>query len=460
MVKFEAIHSLRKMTLNRPSALNALNSEMVALIQPQLEVRTAVPAAVLTGAEMGDLSARECDPLQGQRQELLRRGRRRQYVWPELEASLTPAALVKQLDDPATWAKSSEFFQQEYATDAYIAKMKKPIVTIMHGNTLGGGVGLSVHAPFRIATETTKIAMPEVRLASRPGATADPEQTAIGLFPDVGATFFLSRLDGQLGLYLGLTGDRVTGAGAFLSGLATHFVPSERLLALESRLAELSQSATHDDVNAAIEEFAADPSELKTNYRLVGATRQAIDLIFARATAEDIVADLQALEAGTYAKMAQLAIPGKTTDVAALQAWAKETRAKLESMSPTSVKVALRSIREGKSLDIDEAFMLDMRIATACCVSPPPCPGASLTCAEPRDPPRLQDRRHCAAHRQAEDARGVVAVDAQGGQDLRDPGQLLLLPVAIQQPPASRPRAPSPRAGVQGVSACQVRPAV
>ena len=88
-------------------------------------------------------------------------------------------ALVKQLDDPADWRKSSEFFQKEYSTDSYIAKMKKPIVSIMHGNTrasranlgrqfadlyfaVGGGVGLSVHAPFRIATESTKIAMPEV----------------------------------------------------------------------------------------------------------------------------------------------------------------------------------------------------------------------------------------------------------------------------------------------------------
>lgn len=93
-----------------------------------------------------------------------------------------PTALVKQLDDPATWHKSSDFFQKEYSTDAYIAKMKKPIVSIMHGNTrayrnsprplslilcfaVGGGVGLSVHAPFRIATESTKIAMPEVSLS-------------------------------------------------------------------------------------------------------------------------------------------------------------------------------------------------------------------------------------------------------------------------------------------------------
>ena len=161
----------------------------------------------------------------------------------------------------------------------------------------------------------------------------------------------------------------MTGAGAFLSGFATHYVPSERLAALETRLEELSENATHDNVNAAIEEFAADVTELKNSgYALVGAKRRAIDVIFAEETAEEIVAGLKALEEGTFRPMNKIEIKGETTDMVSLQQWAKKTRETIEERSPTSVKVALRSIRDGKNLTIDESFQLDMRIATACCV--------------------------------------------------------------------------------------------
>lgn len=104
---------------------------------------------------------------------------------------------------------------------------------------MGGGVGLSVHAPFRIATENTMFAMPE---------------TAIGFFPDVGGSFFLSRLDGQLGAYLGMTGQRLKGLDVLYAGIATHFVPSNRLQALETRLSEL-ETKNPDVINNAIEEF-------------------------------------------------------------------------------------------------------------------------------------------------------------------------------------------------------------
>ena len=95
--------------------------------------------------------------------------------------------------------KAREFFTLEYQLDHYIATYPKPYISIMDGITMGGGAGLSMHGPFRIATENTVFAMPETR---------------IGLFPDVGAGFFLSRLDGQLGTYLALTGSHVKGVNA------------------------------------------------------------------------------------------------------------------------------------------------------------------------------------------------------------------------------------------------------
>ncbi|KAJ3035375.1 hypothetical protein HDV00_004019 [Rhizophlyctis rosea] len=135
-----------------------------------------------------------------------------------------------------------EFFEEEYKLNHLIGTSKKPIISIMNGITMGGGVGLSVHAPFRIATENTLFAMPE---------------TAIGFFPDVGGSFFLSRLDGSLGPFLGLTGHRLKGEEVFLAGIATHFVPASRLKSLLNRLAELETDEI-DVVNAAIEEFVGE----------------------------------------------------------------------------------------------------------------------------------------------------------------------------------------------------------
>lgn len=178
-------------------------------------------------------------------------------------------------------------------------------------------------------------------------------------------------MDGQLGVYLGLSGHTLKGKSAYFAGFASHFVPSDRLEALEQRLAELDQSATLDEVNNAINEFAADAEELKgagPAYELSGARRRAIDVIFGRETAEEIVAGLKELEAGSL-DVSKILIENETTDMSELQRWAKETREELEHRSPTSIKLALKAIREGAKLDIDETFLMDVRIGTACCVS-------------------------------------------------------------------------------------------
>ena len=99
-------------------------------------------------------------------------------------------------DGPEGQEKSKNYFALEYNLDHLIATLKKPYVSYMDGITMGGGVGLSVHAPFRIATENTVFAMPE---------------TTIGFFPEVGGTFFLPRMDGELGAYLALTSEQVRG---------------------------------------------------------------------------------------------------------------------------------------------------------------------------------------------------------------------------------------------------------
>jgi 3-hydroxyisobutyryl-CoA hydrolase len=95
--------------------------------------------------------------------------------------------------------KSDDYFALEYKLDHLIATFNKPLVAYIDGITMGGGVGLSMHAPFRIATENTVFAMPE---------------TTIGFFPEVGATFFLPRMDGYLGTYLALTSEQLRGVDA------------------------------------------------------------------------------------------------------------------------------------------------------------------------------------------------------------------------------------------------------
>nr|XP_037857772.1 3-hydroxyisobutyryl-CoA hydrolase, mitochondrial isoform X5 [Chlorocebus sabaeus] len=107
------------------------------------------------------------------------------------------------------------FFREEYMLNNAVGSCQKPYVALIHGITMGGGVGLSVHGQFRVATEKCLFAMPE---------------TAIGLFPDVGGGYFLPRLQGKLGYFLALTGFRLKGRDVYRAGIATHFVDSEKVI--------------------------------------------------------------------------------------------------------------------------------------------------------------------------------------------------------------------------------------
>lgn len=322
-VRSESIGGARVLTLNRPKALNALNQEMVDLISPMLkswETSKSCNVVILKG----EGSRAFC-------------------------SGGDVVALTEFAKNDETRQKAIDFFVSEYENDRFIAHMQKPVVTFMDGVTMGGGVGLSVHAPFRIATENTLFAMPE---------------TTIGLFPDVGANFFLSRLDGQLGAYLGLTSERLSGYGVYLAGIATHYVPSDRLDSLQERLANLqfpaecpsTSQAGQQLINACIEEFVGDGEAASAgvqSYELVGAKRLAIDACFAYSRAEEIVGALAQLE--------------KAAEGGDMASWAKKTRETIEFRSPTSVKVALEGIRRGAKMDINEVFDLDMQIASVCC---------------------------------------------------------------------------------------------
>ena len=215
------------------------------------------------------------------------------------------------------------FFHTEYRLNHLLFAYEKPVVAIIDGVTMGGGVGISAPAHYRIATERTLFAMPE---------------TGIGLFPDVGGGWFLPRLPGRTGLWLALTGARLKAADCLALGVATHFVESARIEALKATLLAASYG---DDPDGAIQSvlagFAGDPGPPP-----LAAQRPQIDRLFAASSVEAIFAALEA-DGGDWA-LAQL----------------KTLRAK----SPQTLKVAYRQLAIGAGLsDFADNMAMEYRLS-------------------------------------------------------------------------------------------------
>lgn len=216
------------------------------------------------------------------------------------------------------------FFHSEYRLNHLLFGYPKPVVAFMDGVTMGGGVGLAMPARFRIATENTLFAMPE---------------GAIGLFPDVGAGWYLSRLEGRIGPFLALTGARLDGAECLWAGLATHYLPSAALPEAKVRIARAP-----GDTAAILDELAVAPPEARL-------TRNAekIDRFFASDILEDILATLEADDSK----------------------WARKELATLRAKSPLTMKVALRQIAQAKALtDFAEEMRIEYRLASRIIMEP------------------------------------------------------------------------------------------
>ena len=168
-----------------------------------------------------------------------------------------------------------DFFREEYRLNHRLHRCPKPVVALIDGVTMGGGVGLSVHGSHRVATERTLFAMPE---------------TGIGLFPDVGGGYFLPRLAGQIGMYLALGGVRLKAADLLYAGVATHCIAAVDRPAAIDALARMDCGLNpHGGVNRVLAEFAAHPGDPPLK-----AQRDVIDRCFAGATVEAILAALEA----------------------------------------------------------------------------------------------------------------------------------------------------------------------
>ncbi|XP_066344499.1 3-hydroxyisobutyryl-CoA hydrolase 1-like isoform X2 [Miscanthus floridulus] len=234
------------------------------------------------------------------------------------------AAVVRSIHKDS-WKYGADFFRNEFLLNYIIATYTKPQVSLLTGIVMGGGAGVSLHGRFRVATDNTVFAMPE---------------TALGLFPDIGASYFLSRLPGFYGEYVALAGARLDGGEMLACGLATHFVHSYRLLLLEESLKKEDTSNTFA-VCGIIDQFAQQPSlkESSSLNRL-----EIINKCFSKRTVEEIISALE-LEAANLA-----------------DEWVATTIQSLKKASPTSLKISLRSIREGRTQTVGECLQREYRM--------------------------------------------------------------------------------------------------
>ncbi|KAF7658144.1 hypothetical protein LDENG_00016740 [Lucifuga dentata] len=299
-VLLERVGNAGVITMNRPKALNALNLSMIRHIYPQFKKweqdnETDIIIIKAVGGKAfcagGDIRA-------------------------VTEAGKLGGSLAQ------------DFFREEYILNSAIGTCRKPYIALIDGITMGGGVGLSVHGQFRVATEKTLFAMPE---------------TAIGLFPDVGGGYFLPRLQGKLGLFLAMTGFRLKGRDVHRAGVATHFVESKKIPDLEKELVHL-KSPSAKDVSSVLDSYQ-NQSSLDSEKPFVLEQHMAdIDRLFSSSSVEGIMQNLKADGSAFATKQAET----------------------LSRMSPMSLKITYRQLQAGASLSLQDVLVMEYRLSQAC----------------------------------------------------------------------------------------------
>lgn len=222
-----------------------------------------------------------------------------------------------------------DFFTEEYALNHLIHFYRKPYIALMNGVVMGGGMGIAqagIECRLRIVTERTKMAMPEVN---------------IGLFPDVGGGYFLSRAPGQIGAYLGLTGEIINAADALYAGLADVYIPTSELPTLFDLLAQTAST----DIRSVIHEFAASFSEQAHPETSKLATQRAvIDENFTGDSVPAICRKLQ--ENGSE--------------------FAQQTLAVMQRRSPLLMSVTLEQLRRSTSLSVSDCLRMERNMVRHC----------------------------------------------------------------------------------------------
>jgi enoyl-CoA hydratase len=285
-VLFERRGRLGLITLNRPKALNALTHAMCVDMKAKLDEWAGDP-------EIWAVTIR------GEGDRAFCAGGDIRVLYDSGRAG-TPYAF--------------EFYRDEYRLNATVKHFPKPYIALLRGIVMGGGVGVSVHGSHRVADDTAVFAMPE---------------TGIGLFPDVGGSYFLPRCPGETGMYLALTGARLKAADMLYAGVATHRVSVGKNGDL---LEGLTEGESPDNLLAALAETSHAPP-LREH-------REAIDCHFSAPSVEAVLAGLDKEDSD----------------------WARATAASVRSKSPTALKLAHRQLRTGRYLDFDACMRMEMRM--------------------------------------------------------------------------------------------------
>jgi enoyl-CoA hydratase len=294
LIQTEHLNAVGIIRLNRPEKLNALNLEIIqqfTLALKQFEENPAIKCIILESSHAKAFCA----------------GGDMRHI--------------RQLALDNNLVESENFFNAEYALNLLISQLHTPFISLIDGICMGGGVGLTVHGRYRVASEKSKFAMPECKL---------------GFFPDVGGSFFLPRMRNNLGLYLALTGTLVLGLDSVKAGFATHFVSAEKIPALRAQLINNSQAP-----ESTLAAFNETPDKGPLEQHLSD-----IDRVFGHNTLADIVAALTSIDSE----------------------WSGSTLQQISSASPMSIHVAWQLMQRGKTLDL--ASCLEAELATARLVVP------------------------------------------------------------------------------------------
>ena len=294
----EVRNHIGHLTLNRPAGLNAITLDMVRSLSQHLHAWADDPtvyAVVLRGAG---------------------------------EKAFCAGGDIRSLYDSFNSGGTlhEDFFVEEYALDLAIHHYRKPVLALMDGFVLGGGMGLVQGADLRVVTERSRLAMPEV---------------AIGYFPDVGGSYFLPRIPGELGVYLGVTGVQVRAADALYCGLANWYLDSAKLADLDQKLDRLHW---HESPLKDLQGLLAKLGVQHLPDAPLAALRPAIDHFFALPDVPSIVEQLQQVTVGDSHE------------------WALATAALMQTRSPLAMAVTLEMLRRGRHLPLEQCFALELHL--------------------------------------------------------------------------------------------------
>lgn len=286
---------LTQVILNRPSALNALNHEMISHLdtlvsqKPEQKVlwfNGSGEKAFCSGGDLKDL-------------------------WTS-----------KQSGDPEKLSLQDRFIRDEYTLDYKISTMNPIQISVFDGIVMGGGVGISIYSKFKLTTEKSLFAMPEAK---------------IGFFTDVSSAFFMSRLKNNMGLYLGLTGQRLRAKEMVEVGLATHFVQRKNLAALKEEVFEsVDQNSNEESVRKIIAKYS---EEVNGEYKFM----EMIKKLFRGDTLKQIYSNLE-------------------NDIE-FPEFSKETLKMMKEQCPFSLRVIFESLKRGESMNLRDCLKMEFRLS-------------------------------------------------------------------------------------------------